>query len=69
MQTFTKNELVWIIGELDKKAAEYRNDAEKEEARGLASGIMKLRSEQLASISDRLQKVIDEGCKRIAIKY
>lgn len=69
MQSFTKNEIVWIIGELDKKAADLRNDSDKDEARGLAAGMMRLRSEQLTNISDRLQKAIDRGEKRIEIKY
>lgn len=69
MQKFTKNEIIWIIGEMDKAAASLKNRADQDSAKGLAAGLMNLRSEQFANIADKLQKVIDENNKRIEITY
>lgn len=69
MQKFTKTEIEWIIGELDRAAANLKHKAIKEESAGLAAGFMNLRSEQFASVADKLQKVIAEGNKRIEVTY
>lgn len=69
MQKFSKAEIEWIIGELDKVAANLKQQAMKKESAGLAAGFMNLRSEQFASIVDKLQKAIVEGNKRIEVTY
>ena len=69
MQSITKIEMGWIINELEKSAAELREQAAKAENAGLAAGMMELRSEQFASIAERLGKALKAGNKRIEIKY
>lgn len=69
MQKFTKTEIEWIIGELDRAAANLKQQATKKESAGLAAGFMNLRSEQFASVADKLQKAIAEGNKRIEVTY
>lgn len=69
MQTFTKNELTWVIGELDKLACQYRQEMNNPEITKIEAGLLQLRSEQLAGISDRLSAAVKNGDKRIEIKY
>ena len=69
MQTFTKNELTWVVGELDKLACQYRQEMNNPEITKIEAGLLKLRSEQLAGISDRLSAAVKNGDKRIEIKY
>lgn len=69
MQRFTKAEIEWIIGELDRAAVHLKRQAIKEESAGLAAGFINLRSEQFASVADKLQKVIANGDKRIEVTY
>ena len=68
MQKFTVTEISWIIGELSKTAENLKNQAGKEENSGIAAGFMNLRSEQLVSVADKLQKAISDGNKQIKIK-
>ena len=69
MQKFTVTEISWIIGELSKTAENLKNQAVKEENSGIAAGFMNLRSEQLVSVADKLQKAISNGNKQIKIEY
>ena len=69
MQKFTVTEISWIIGELKKTAENLKNQAGKEENAGIAAGFMNLRSEQLISVADKLQKAISNGNKQIKIEY
>ena len=69
MQKFTVTESSWIIGELSKTAENLKNQAGKEENSGIAAGFMNLRSEQLVSVADKLQKAISNGNKQIKIEY
>lgn len=69
MQKFTVTEISWIIGELSKTAENLKNQAGKEENSGIAAGFMNLRSEQLVSVADKLQKAISDGNKQIKIMY
>lgn len=69
MQKFSKTEIEWIIGELDRAAVHLKRQAIKKESAGLAAGFMNLRSEQFASVVDKLQKVIADGNKRIEVTY
>lgn len=69
MQTFTKNELTWVVGELDKLACQYRQEINNPEITKIEAGLLQLRSEQLAGISDRLSAAVKNGDKRIEIKY
>lgn len=67
MQTFTKNEVTWML-EAIKLTAEYYNTHSKRCA-GLEASLAVLRSEQLAAISEKLDKTLEAGNKRIAIRY
>lgn len=67
MQSFTKNEIDWMLEAL-KLTGEYYNTHSKRCA-GMEASLAVLRAEQLASISDRLQKAVDDGNKRMEIKY
>lgn len=69
MQSLTKVEIHWMVDELNKLSAALLSNSEKEESAGVAAGMMRLKSEQYASIADRLQKALDNGSKRIEIKY
>lgn len=69
MQTFTKNELTWVVGELDKLACQYRQEMNNPEITKIEAGLLQLRSEQLAGISNRLSAAVKNGDKRIEIKY
>lgn len=69
MQKFTKTEIEWIIGELDRTAANLKQQAANKESAGLAAGFMNLRSEQFAKLADKLKKTILEGSKQIKIIY
>ena len=69
MQTFTKNELTWVVGELDKLACQYRPEMNNPEITKIEAGLLQLRSEQLAGISDRLSAAVKNGDKRIKIEY
>ena len=66
MQTFTKNEITWML-EAIKMGAEYYNIHSKRCA-GMERSLI-LRSEQLTAIADKLGKALEAGNKRIEIKY
>ena len=67
MQSFAKQELIWIMGELDRSAAQMQNDLDTIKFSTIERGLTQLRKEQLISISDRLNKVVNDGDKRISI--
>lgn len=67
MQSFTKNEIAWML-EAIKLTAEYYNTHSKRCA-GIEASLATLRSEQLAVISEKLGKALEAGNKRIEIKY
>lgn len=67
MQTFTKNEIAWML-EAIKLTAEYYSTHSKRCA-GVEVSLAVLRSEQLSVISEKLSKALEAGNKRIEIKY
>lgn len=67
MIKLTTTEITWIIGELDKNAAINANAAASPEASTIEKGLLNLKAENLSSMSDKLQKALDSGNKRIAI--
>lgn len=67
MQTFTKNEITWVL-EAIKLTAEYYNTHSKRCA-GMEASLAVLRSEQLAIIYEKLDKALEAGNKRIEIRY
>lgn len=69
MQAFTKYELTWIIGALGKLSSQYLQAAENPDIGKIETGLLRLRSEQLSGIADRLGDAIKDGDKRIKIEY
>ena len=67
MIKLTTTEIAWIIGELDRNAAINTNAATNPEASTIEKGLLNLKAENLTSISNKLQKALDNGDKRIAI--
>lgn len=67
MQKFTKNEIGWML-EATKLTAEYYNTHSKRCA-GMEASLAILRSEHLAVISEKLDKALKSGDKRMEIKY
>ncbi|WP_124066248.1 hypothetical protein [Clostridium sp. E02] len=67
MIKLTTTEIAWIIGELDRNAAINTNAAASPEASNIEKGLLNLKAENLTSMSNKLQKVLDSGDKRIAI--
>lgn len=67
----TKTELTWIVDALrdraEASAAAARLDVPEESPIYLHQALFKLRSEQLTSIADRMEKAAENGSKRIAI--
>ncbi|ASN67511.1 hypothetical protein [Lacrimispora indolis] len=67
MINLTTTEIAWIIGELDRNAAINTNAAASPEASTIEKGLLNLKAENLTSMSNKLQKALDSGDKRIAI--
>lgn len=67
MQTFTKNEVTWML-EAINLTAEYYNTRSKRCA-GMEASLAVLRAEQLTLIAEKLDKALNAGNKRLAIKY
>jgi len=67
----TKTELTWIVDALrdraEANAAAARLDVPEGSPTHLHKALFKLRSEQLTSIADRMEKAATNGSKRIAI--
>lgn len=69
MQTFTKNEITWLIDLLEEKAALIAELKRSGSSNGVERSLYSLRAEQVAVMIDKLRKVIDNGNKRIEVKY
>ncbi len=67
MQSFTKQEIVWMQ-ETATKLAEYYTE-HTHQAAGIEASFAALRAEQMAAIADKLGKALEAGNKRIEIKY
>lgn len=67
MQSFTKNEIVWMQ-EMATKLAEYYTE-HSHQAAGMEASFAALRSEQMTAIAGKLGKALEAGNKRIEIKY
>lgn len=65
----TRTEAAWMMDELRDRAKAYKGAAGLDfpKKSGLDVAFFNLRSEQLASIADKLEKAIKSGSKRIAI--
>lgn len=65
----TRTEAAWMMDELRDRAKAYKGAAclDFPKKSGLDAAFFNLRSEQLASIADKLEKAIKSGSKRIAI--
>lgn len=68
MQSFTKTEITWMIGELDKCAIAYLARADKP-CSYTEKGLLNLRSENCVSLSQKLTNALKSNDKRIEIKY
>ncbi len=71
MQSFTKIEIVWIADALDDRADWLRDFVTSHENEMIASTCMaaRLRADQLAAAAEKLRKAVENGNKRIEIKY
>lgn len=67
MQNFTRTELKWIIGELDKAAIEYSSLADSSNNSCVMHELFTLKTDNLRSISSKLQNALNKGNKRISI--
>jgi len=65
----TRTEAAWMMNELRDRAKAYKGAAGLDfpKKSGLDAAFFNLRSEQLTSIADKLEKAIKSGSKRIAI--
>lgn len=67
MIKLTTTEITWIIGELNRNAAINTNAAATSEASNIEKELLNLKAENLTSMSNKLQKALDSGDRRIAI--
>ena len=67
MIKLTTTEIAWIIGELDRNATINTNAAASPEASAFEKELLNFKAENLTSTSDKLQKALDNGDRRIAI--
>jgi len=67
MIKLTTTEIAWIIGELGRSAAINTNAAASPEASAFEKELLNLKAENLTSTSDKLQKALSNGDRRIAI--
>lgn len=67
MQSFAKNEIIWILEAVNMTAAYY--DTLSHRTSGAEAQLAALRSGQLTGIAERLNKVLETGSKRIEIQY
>nr|WP_024835439.1 hypothetical protein [Clostridium sp. 12(A)] len=69
MVKLTRTELTWIIGEIDKSVSSITNDLSRfQKMSTIEKGLLELKCENLTTISNKLQKVLNEKGKRIAIE-
>lgn len=66
MQTFTKNEVAWMLEAIKLTGEYYKSHSER--CAGIESSLAMLRAEQLSAIANRLDKALEAGNKRIEIK-
>lgn len=67
MQSFTKIEISWIAGELERQAKLMKQQSTDAPDKAFAK-LYRLRSEQYIDISNRIRKALKQGDKRIEIK-
>lgn len=63
MIKLTTTEIAWIIGELDKNAAINTNAAALPKVSTIEKGLLNLKAENLTSMSNKLQKALDNDDK------
>lgn len=68
MQSFTKNEIAWMIDVLEVKAHQLTIMSQMASANDLERSLYNLRAEQMTVITDKLRRAIETGSKRIEIK-
>jgi hypothetical protein len=67
MQSFTKTEIKWIISELAAVAERADNQSKLVAATPMERSFLKLKSENLISVSEKLTRALEDGDKRIRI--
>lgn len=67
MQSFTKNEITWMLKAV--KLTEARYITHSQLCNGIEKSLTVLRAEQLDVIAGKLDKALESRNKRIAIKY
>ena len=67
MHSFTKIEISWIAGELERQAKFMKQQSTDAPDKAFAK-LYQLRAEQYTDISNRLRKALKQGDKRIEIK-
>lgn len=68
MQTFTPIEMGWIIMELEKNNRMYKGVIKEGLATALEMSLLKLKTDQLSSVIEKLNKTLEEKSKIIKIK-
>lgn len=69
MQSFTKNEMTWMIDLLSEKINLMDELKRSESTSGVERALCNLRAEQMIVMRDKLRKAVDDGNKRIEVKY
>lgn len=69
MQSFTKNEITWMIDLLSEKITLMDELKRSDSASNAERALYNLRAEQMIVMCEKLRKVVDNGNKRIEIKY
>ena len=69
MQSFTKNEITWMIDLLSEKTALMDELKRSKSVSSIERALYNLRAEQMIVMIDKLRKVVDDGNKRIEVKY
>ena len=71
MEHITKVEVAWITDVLKSESLSYRHKAEelKKDGNQTGAALYILRSEQYAALSQKFDRVLQNGGKRIAIDY
>ena len=68
MQSFSKAEIMWISEEMKKLSGQREYMSQMAAVTEMDRALCRLRSEQFASISDRLAKAVENGDHRIEIR-
>lgn len=68
MQKFTRTEISWIIKELDNVAGHSINAAGFKETTPAESALLTLKADNLYSITEKLQHLLNQGDKRIEVR-